>query len=166
MTTNLTRVAIFAVLCLASGTAHVAFAEGPQIRLNVSPPFAGPRLVAPRPAFQIGFSAHFEPACGMIVDHVQPGTPAWRMGLERGDEIRSLNGRRVRSAGEFYAQLAQTHPNPVFLVLDVRTGRQVVRVAHLNQRPHDQHHDHHHHYGHNHGPNRLPAWQRSLADNY
>jgi serine protease Do len=44
---------------------------------------------------------------GVLVTSVSPGTPAEKAGLRAGDVITSINGDRVRSAGELTDELAQ-----------------------------------------------------------
>lgn len=82
-------------------------------------------------ASSLGFTGHFERHHGMVVDRVHYGTPAWRLELERGDVVQSINGERIRSPKHF-AELLRGSPYRVQLtVVDVRTGRLAGRSVFL-----------------------------------
>lgn len=93
----------------------------------------------------LGFSGHLvrvgdalpvENACGMKVDSVRRGTPAWRMGLERGDVVLIIDCVAFRSRAGYLQALRLASQKPSILVLNVRTGRPVrcsCRLAHVQE---------------------------------
>jgi Do/DeqQ family serine protease len=56
---------------------------------------------------------------GVLVAEVGNGSPAWQNGLRPGDEILSINRRRVRTAAELKAALVSIGP---VIALDIRRG--------------------------------------------
>jgi hypothetical protein len=88
----------------------------------------------------LGFYGHMEYGAGMMVDRVLRGTPAWRLGLERGDLIVRINGRSFRTERDF-ARLLRAGGHRVRLhIEDVHTGRVLLRTAHL-EHDHDDYDD-------------------------
>jgi S1-C subfamily serine protease len=60
---------------------------------------------------------------GLEVTRVLPGSPAALAGLERGDVIFEVDGRKVRTPDELHRALHQTGHRGVLTVRDIRTGR-------------------------------------------
>ena len=109
-----------------SGTSHLHLTPGGSVT---------PRLRPIAPATPtLGFYGHFDWGVGMHVDSVPFGTPARRMGLERGDVIVAINGLWLRSDRDYHRAMAYSDHYVQVTVQDVRSGRLVTRVAHL---PHD-----------------------------
>jgi len=65
---------------------------------------------------------------GIIVSHVEQGTPAWRAGLKPGQLILSVNRKAVDSVGDFNRELAKIGEGhrALFLVSDGRSSRFIV----------------------------------------
>jgi S1-C subfamily serine protease len=76
----------------------------------------------------------------MEVESVVYGSAAYRMGLEPGDHIRSINGRWLRTEADYFRALEHSHGHVRLLVEGVHTGVLVSRSAYLGG------HDHHHHH--------------------
>ena len=62
---------------------------------------------------------------GVVVTEVEPGSPAAKIGIQRGDVIRSVDQVRVRSAADFRKLVARKNRQKTVLlhVVDHRTGR-------------------------------------------
>lgn len=76
---------------------------------------------------------------GLLVRDVVPGTPAERLGLERGDVILRVNGMRTRQGFELGNALRQAERNGGYVAIDarnVRNGR-VTRVTGYLDTPDD-----------------------------
>ena len=87
-------------------------------------PTFGPRLVLPvdghvHPKLRLGFHGHVDFGEGMHVDHVLRFSHASRIGLERGDLILQVNGRRIVSEHDYHQGLAKTGRYLRLLVHDV-----------------------------------------------
>lgn len=78
---------------------------------------------------RLGFQGHFEWGVGMVVDYVPWGTPAARVGLEPGDVILSVNGRRLRSQSDYFSALRTSGGRVRLVIEDVRSGGLVARTA-------------------------------------
>lgn len=105
----------------------------PRLRPIVPPPVGS--QVVPR----LGIMGHVDRGIGMVVESVQHGTPASRMGLERGDVIHRINGREISNDWAYREALiraAQFDNGAVNLhIIDARTGRHVVRAGFVNANP-------------------------------
>lgn len=112
-------------------------------------PFLRPQLVPPTQPVKLGIRGHFDFAEGMHVEQVMRHSIASRMGLEAGDVIVSINGRRLRTENDYFRQLSNSGSWLRVGVLDVRSGRVIERSARLqNQWDDDRWHDHDHNHGH------------------
>lgn len=109
----------------------------PQQRLlrPQQPPVIGyptPMPVTPR----LGFMGHVQYGFGMVVDSVNYGSFASRMGLERGDTIIRINNLSIRNDGSYNRAVldAVQHHNGFLdlVVVDVRTGMTRHRTGYLN----------------------------------
>lgn len=82
---------------------------------------------------QLGFCSYLVPGKGEYVLSVDRGTAAARIGLEPGDVILALNGRRVARQGAWSQAMVQAGPNGGSLTLRIRsgqTGRVTDRTCH------------------------------------
>ena len=73
---------------------------------------------------------------GIVVDSVQPDSPADHAGLKRGDVILSVNGQAVRSGDELVAIVSDTDIGKKLRVEYLREGKHAtadVEVADRNQ---------------------------------
>jgi serine protease Do len=97
-----------------------------------------------RGAIGVQFQAQANPALlrsfgtdhGIVVDSVQPGTPADHAGLKPGDVIQSVNGRAVRSGDELVGIVSETDIGKKLRVEFLREGKRLaadVEVADRNQ---------------------------------
>ena len=73
----------------------------------------------------LGFSGHIEYGWGMMVDRVRRGSPADRMGLERGDVVVRINDQRIRSYDDYYTALRSAEERVRVQIDDVR-GRGLI----------------------------------------
>jgi serine protease Do len=73
-------------------------------------------------------------AGGVAVTDVQPGTPADRAGLKRGDVIVEFDGFRVRSAANFARLVQETSPDRRVNLSVVRDGNRQALTATLEER--------------------------------
>lgn len=80
------------------------------------PPHTGIRL------FEMGFRQN-----AAYVDRVEPGSPAETAGLRGDDLILAVNGRQVRSAGDFQRMMAEARPGQR-VSLSVKRGRDVLMI--------------------------------------
>jgi serine protease Do len=78
-----------------------------------------PQDVSPEIAKQFGLN---QPT-GALVGSVDPGTPAGRAGLKRGDIILKLNGSEVNSANDLRLKISQTAPGTTVDLSVWRDGR-------------------------------------------
>lgn len=103
----------------------------PRLRPNLPPPVTNP--ATPR----LGIMGHLQHhwGFGMVVDSVNPGSTADRMGLERGDRIVEINNRQINSDRSYNESLWNAvrfqHGRVTLKVVDVRTGRATQRTGHL-----------------------------------
>lgn len=104
----------------------------PRLRPHFPPPVVHPIPVTPR----LGIMGHIEYGYGMVVDSVNYGTVANRMGLERGDVIVRINNRQINSDSSYQQALFQAHQTQGgfvdLVVIDVRTGMTRHRAGNLN----------------------------------
>ena len=99
-----------------------------QVRLRIVP--------RPSPATlpQFGMYADCIHGCGLQVRSVSFGSRAWRMGMEPGDLILSLNGRPLTYSGAWQNALAEAMRfggNVTLAVQDVRTGTIAYRATNV-----------------------------------
>jgi S1-C subfamily serine protease len=71
---------------------------------------------------------------GMHVDSVQRGSPAARMGLERGDIVVTIDNVAFRSHEGYLRALRLAGQRPSLVIIDVRTGRMIRRSCQLPHR--------------------------------
>lgn len=92
------------------------------------------RLRYPRPVCEtprLGFHGRISCRGGMQVDKVIYGSEAWRIGLEPGDVILSVDGIRIRSDRDYQNAMRYSNGHLILRVLDAR-GRGVMTVhAHV-----------------------------------
>ena len=97
-----------------------------------------------RGAIGVNFQGQANPALlrsfgtdhGIVVDSVQPDSPADHAGLKRGDVIQSVNGQAVRSGDELVAIVSDTDIGRKLRVEYLREGKRAsadVEVADRNQ---------------------------------
>jgi serine protease Do len=60
---------------------------------------------------------------GVVIDEVQPGSPAEKAGLKRGDVLVEFDGERVRSARQFGRLVQETAPGRAVKATMMRDGR-------------------------------------------
>ena len=63
---------------------------------------------------------------GVQIEEIKPSSPAWISGLRKGDIIQAINGRKIRSVGEFVQTVSRFTDR---LRVTVRRGRQVAVVT-------------------------------------
>jgi S1-C subfamily serine protease len=139
MTATLRTFAFTAIVLAIAGVSTTASA---QIRSGIRL-YPGP-IVPETP--RLGITGHFHFSHGMEVESVVYGSPAYRMGLEPGDHIRSINGRWLNTESDYFRALNLSHGHMRLLIEDVHTGALVSRSAYLGGHHHHDH-DHHHHRG-------------------
>ncbi len=106
----------------------------PQTRLRpiYHPPLPHPAPYVPR----LGIMGHVQYGYGMVVDSVNYGSLANRMGLERGDVIVRINNHPINNDYNYNQALLkaeQFHGGFVdLLVIDVRTGMTRHRAGNLD----------------------------------
>lgn len=88
---SLVAVTVVSLVGVGAAVAGPAMPVQPRLRPIVPPPVANP--ATPR----LGFMGHMQRNWGMVVDSVNSGSTAARMGLERGDMIVRINGRQINS---------------------------------------------------------------------
>jgi serine protease Do len=64
-----------------------------------------------------------EPGSGVLVNEVEPDTPAERAGLQAGDIIQTFNGRKVESMNQFRFAVADTAPGTEVRLGILRDGQ-------------------------------------------
>lgn len=125
-------VSMVSVLGATSSFAADPFNQ-PRVRPIVPGPVGSPVVPV------LGIYGHVRYGMGMIVDSVIPGTTARRMGLERGDVIRRINGQEITNDRDYRQAMmrAARFENGVvnLQIVDSRTGRRVVRTGHVNANP-------------------------------
>lgn len=70
---------------------------------------------------RLGFTGHMHYGQGMYVERVRRGSLAERLGLEAGDIIVEINGRRIRSDRDYawaLTEAAQHHDGHIDLLID------------------------------------------------
>lgn len=72
---------------------------------------------------------------GVLVQDVEPGTPAAKAGLKNGDVIRTLNGQPAEGPGQFTADITNMNPGTVVTLGIVRNGKPMDIKVTLAQRP-------------------------------
>ena len=104
----------FVVVCMVSlaGAAAGPDALGAVARSNPA-----------RNSKRLGIQGHFEYGYGLVVERVRWGSPASRLGLERGDVIRGVDNRWLRTEADLRRQLRDADAAAQLTVRDVRTGR-------------------------------------------
>lgn len=124
----------------ATSSAHAFPGQAPQAQPSVTPPVikvAPPSATTKVP--RLGIMGHVDRGWGMVVDSVVRGTPASRIGLERGDVILRINGQEISSDWAYRKALmraAEFDNGQLRLqIADVRTGRRVFRVGSLHGNP-------------------------------
>jgi serine protease Do len=93
-----------------------------------------PQDVSPEIAKQFGLN---QPT-GALVGSVDPGTPAGRAGLKRGDIILKLNGNEVNSANDLRLKISQTAPGTTVGLSVWRDGRSMDVKVTLSEKPDQQ----------------------------
>lgn len=68
---------------------------------------------------------------GMQVDRVQRGTPAWKMGLEPGDILVSIDGWRFGTPKGYLQALRAAGQRPSMIVVDARSQKLIRRACNL-----------------------------------
>jgi len=72
---------------------------------------------------------------GVLVNSVEPGTPADKAGLKEGDVIRTLNGQTVATAGRLRSLVAGTNPGTQVELGILRNGQPVTLSVTLGEQP-------------------------------
>lgn len=104
---------ILAVVTLAAGmlTTSAAHATGPKAAWNPGP------IQWHNNAPRLGFWGTWIPGQGVVVKRVFPGSFAAKYGIEPGDMIVEVNGRRVTSQASYYQALSQSRYTRIANVL-------------------------------------------------
>ena len=87
--------------------------------------------LTPNERAQLGASVDF----GVVVRRVMPGSPAARAGIEKGDVIFIVNGRKIHTVKDFEDAVAQTEPGGVLRVLLDRHGDEIFLLVPLPKKP-------------------------------
>ncbi|HEY3499884.1 MAG TPA: DegQ family serine endoprotease, partial [Polyangiaceae bacterium] len=74
---------------------------------------------------------------GVLLADVQPGSPASRAGLKRGDAIVKVDGRNVESSGQFRNAIAAAGANRKVTLELYREGKLIALPASLGEMPQD-----------------------------
>lgn len=74
---------------------------------------------------QLGATVYDDPVEGVVVDQIQPGSPAWQAGLRLGDRLQKFAGRSIQSQNQFL-NVQGTYPAgwPVQVVFEQEGQRQ------------------------------------------
>lgn len=72
---------------------------------------------------------------GLLIEAVDPGGPAARAGIQRGDFIYEMGGRRVNSVNEGLDLVAESRPGRELEIAYIRNGEQHRTVAIIEQLP-------------------------------
>jgi S1-C subfamily serine protease len=128
---NMSRknLALAVVAMLSFSLAGVAVAGQPLIQQRLAP-YLLPSGAGVTP--RLGFWGHMQYGKGMVVDRIQRGSVAARVGLERGDVIQAINGRRVHSTDRYHSLLRDSGGRVRLHIRDVRSGNIVIRSATLD----------------------------------
>jgi predicted metalloprotease with PDZ domain len=105
-------------------------------RVHVAPPVVVTSPVISQPTPFLGFSSYFDGVAEQVTA-VQYGTAAWRMGLEPGDRILSVNGipLRYHGHGEQLVRSAAYRGQLTMAIRDRRTGLVTHRRVALSSQP-------------------------------
>lgn len=87
--------------------------------------------ITPEMASQFAMDVHD----GVLIQEVQPGTPAQRAGLREGDIVISLDGTRVHSSGALLKALRAHRPGDRVTMTVMRGGRSLTATARLEEAP-------------------------------
>src|SRR5262249_41623205 len=91
----------------------------------------GPGPAAGRPVF--GASCDEVGGGGFQVVALVPNSPAAFVGLDVGDQLLEVNGRRVRTQADYIDAIRQSDDEMRFTVHNVRTGRPLGMVVQLDR---------------------------------
>lgn len=105
-------IAACGLLTLATATRA---AETPKLGFQGTIVALGPRAAVPAP--------DGVPNRGLRVDSVKAGTPAARMGLERGDILIAIDTMRFTSLEGYYQALRCSGQRPSIILINVRNGQ-------------------------------------------
>jgi serine protease Do len=75
-----------------------------------------------------------EHASGVVVNHIEKGSPAQRAGLEPGDVITNVAGRSIRTPGELIATISEIAPGKEVDIRAFRSGTEERMRATLAER--------------------------------
>jgi serine protease Do len=81
--------------------------SGPRLGLSVHP-------LTPEMAHELGFAS---PILGVLIDNIQPGSPADEADLQRGDVIEEINGTAITKVEEFQTALRRTRNGQILLLI-------------------------------------------------
>ena len=79
-----------------------------------------------------------EEAQGIVVGTVQGGTPAAESGLQEGDVIKTLNGKRVENYSKFRTSIATSEPGTEVSLGIIRDGEEMTIDVTLGELPDEQ----------------------------
>ncbi len=120
--------------CFASAALLIVLGSTAQAQHRLIAPYPNNSGHATTP--RLGFNGQISHGGGMYVNYVRHGTPAYWMGLERGDVIMRINGRRINSRHDYDHALrdAASHRGGrvVLLVDDVRAHDPYSHGSHYN----------------------------------
>jgi S1-C subfamily serine protease len=88
--------------------------------------------VVPAAPYRLGFDGAFT-GYGMLVQRVHYGSIAQQIGLEPGDVILAINGRRIFSYHHYLNLLARSGGYVTLTVRDVRTGNRLYMPVSFEQ---------------------------------
>jgi serine protease Do len=71
---------------------------------------------------------------GVLVQQVQPNTPAAKAGMKTGDVIVTLNGKKVTDADQFRLQVAEIEPGKTIDLSVLRSGKKMELKVKLGER--------------------------------
>ena len=77
--------------------------------------------IGPTLAFQLGMGR----PKGVLIVHVYPGSPAERVGLDAGDVLLTLNGKRIKRVNRFARRVAIMSPGSRIKLLVLRRGKKI-----------------------------------------
>ena len=78
---------------------------------------------------------HAQNTEGVLVQQVQPGSPAAKAGVQRGDIITAVNGQKLTSETDLPATISKQKPGDTIQLAIVRNGQPQTLSATLAQRP-------------------------------
>jgi serine protease Do len=82
---------------------------------------------------EIARSLGLSQVSGALVNNVEPGSPADKAGVRRGDVITAINGDNVRDGNELRNEVAQAMPGTSVTLQIVRDGREQTLKATLGE---------------------------------